>query len=157
MAVLADAAVMTEFVPGPGQDLTDVNFQAEMADIVFGCVYDPDADPPAVVIGVAPIIVATRGPANQDRQARIRYFVSLIARDRTIVNKSDFEVGVGFPENRSRVVLREDDPPVSIDIPLGNPQDATSYEVLVGFQLSPDQLELNRRRRSAGRSPSGPN
>jgi hypothetical protein len=56
---------------------------------------------------------------------------------------------VEFPGNLTRVALRDDDPPVTVDIPLPAGRAATDYQILVGFQLSPDELEYNRRRQNS--------
>jgi hypothetical protein len=149
VAVLSDAAALTRFADGAGQDLVDVDFQVEVSDILSGCKYvTTEGKEPVIVVAMAPVLVAIRGPANRDRAAQFEYFVSVIDADRTVLNKQIFAVSVNFPGNLTRVTLSDNDPPVTVDIPLAAGRAATDYQILVGFQLSPDQLEYNRRRQS---------
>ena len=56
-----------------------------------------------------------------------------------------------FAANRARVIVRDDDPPISIDIPLPYKAAEYEYEVLVGFQLTPEELAYNQRWQGLGR------
>ena len=98
---------------------------------------------------MAPVMVAIRGPANHDREAQFDYFVSVVDSERDVLNKQIFGVTVKFPGNLTRVSLTDNDPPVTVDIPLAAGRDATDYQIFVGFQLTPDELEYNRRRRNS--------
>ena len=75
-----------------------------------------------LVIAVAPTFVATRGPANESGKADFEYFVSVVGAGKEILNQQRFPVSIAFPGNRTRVEVRQDDPPVSIDIPLQDEQ-----------------------------------
>jgi hypothetical protein len=152
VSVLGDAANLTRFAEGAGQDLVDVDYQVEVTDVHSGCQYvNNEADEQVVVVATAPVMVAIRGPANSDRVARFDYFVSVIDSKRSVLNKQIFSMLVEFPGNLTRVALRDDDPPVTVDIPLAAGGAAGDYQILVGLQLTPDELEYNRRRRSGPR------
>jgi len=148
VSVLGDAARLTRFAEGPGRDLTDVAYEAEMTNVFSGCehVVDDDSGQTVVVIAVAPVVSAVRGPANRDHEARFDYFVTVVGPDNAILNKETFGLTVQFPGNRTRVRFRDDDPPVTIDLPLSGDVSATGYRLFVGFQLTPDELGYNRRR-----------
>ncbi len=149
ISVLSDAAALTRFAGGAGQDLVDVDYQVEITDVLSGCQYEEnESEEQVVVVAMAPVMVAIRGPANRDRVARFDYFVSVINSERSVLNKQAFSMLVEFPGNLTRVALRDDDPPVTIDIPLATDRAATDYEILVGLQLTPDELEYNRRRQN---------
>jgi hypothetical protein len=152
LSVLSDAAELTRFAAGAGQDLVDVDFQVEISDLLAGCQYvEPESgkDKQVIVVAMAPVMVAIRGPANRDREAQFDYFVSVVDSERDVLNKQNFGVTVKFPGNLTRVSLKDDDPPVTVDIPLAADRDATDYQILVGLQLTPDELEYNRRRRNS--------
>ncbi len=151
IAILADAAGLVRFAPGGGQDLTDVDHEAEIIDFAYGCRYegDPDDFDRVLLVGVAPVIEAVRGPANTDRQASFEYFVTLTDGGRRVVNKQTFGVALTFPGNQTRVTLRDDEPPITITIPAGAGTSPFDYRIFVGFQLTPAELEFNRRRRGA--------
>jgi len=152
VSVLGDAANLTRFAEGAGQDLVDVDYQVEVTDIHAGCQFvKNETDEQVVVVAMAPVMVAIRGPANRDRVARFDYFVSVIDSKRSVLNKKIFSMLVEFPGNLTRVALRDDDPPVTVDIPLAAGSAATDYQIFVGLQLTPDELEYNLRRRSTPR------
>lgn len=143
---------MTSFVPGRGTDLLDINFQAEISDLLSGCKIERAGKPGATMaVALAPILVVSRGAANGDGRADFSYFVSVIDGNDRIVNKQDFAVGVTFEGNRNTVVVREDESPISVDIPLNPGVNPLDYEIIVGLQLTQSQLEYNRDRRAAVR------
>jgi len=150
--VLADAATLTAFVPGRGTDVLDVDYEVEIADLLSGCKVDrSDKKNPILPLAVAPIFVVGRGAANPDGTATFAFFVSVVDRANEIVNKVDFPIALKFDGNRNRVVIREDDPPVSVNIPLVGTADPFDYEVVVGMQLTQQQLDFNQARRAGGR------
>lgn len=150
ISALSEAATLTKFAAGPGRDLTDVDYEAKIVDIRYGCTFtENENDTPILAVAVAPVFEANRGPANSDRQARIRYFVAIADPQRTILNKKTFDLQVAFPGNRSRVTVSPDDPPVTIDIPPVAGRSGPDYHVFVGLQLTPAELEFNRRRQGA--------
>lgn len=150
--VLADAATLTAFVPGRGTDILDVDYEVDIADILSGCEVDrSDRNNPFLTVAVAPVLVVGRGAANQTGTASFSYFVSVVREGNQIANKMTFPVDVAFEGNRNRVVLREDDPPISVNIPLAGGANPFADEVIVGLQLSPDQLEYNQQRRAGVR------
>lgn len=140
--------MLTKFAAGTGRDLTDVDHEIRVVDIRYGCQYTEDDDKnPVLAVAVAPVFEADRGPANTNRQARFTYFVAIADPQRTILNKQAFDLQVDFPGNRSRVTVSPDDPPVTVDIPPVPGRSGPDYHVFVGLQLTPDELEYNRRRR----------
>jgi hypothetical protein len=148
VSVISEAASLTRFAAGRGRDLVDVDFRAELTDLRSGCIYAKEQDGASkLVVAVAPVIVAARGPANEDRKADFQYFVSVVGADADILNKQLFPVSVVFPGNSTRVDIVQDDPPVSIDLPIAA-EGERYYEILLGLQLGEDELLYNRR--SAG-------
>ncbi len=146
VSVLSEAAALTRFAPGRGTDLVDVDMHAEIADIRSACVFAKEKNGVSkLVVAVAPSIIAARGPANESRKADFQYFVSVVGADRTILNKQLFPVNISFPGNNTRVEIFQDDPPVSIDLPLGADEDAR-YQILLGLQMSEAELRYNRQR-----------
>jgi hypothetical protein len=146
VSVLSEAATLTRFAAGRGRDLVDVDFRAEIADIRSGCVYAKEEQGASkLVVAVAPVLIAARGPANEDRKVDFQYFVSVVGTDRSILNKQLFPVSIVFPGNNTRVETVQDDPPVSVDLPL-SAEGADRYDILLGLQLSEDELRYNRQR-----------
>jgi hypothetical protein len=151
-AVLNDAATMTRFAPGGGRDPLDIDFDVEIADLASGCQFEKKGKNfDRLVVAVAPVFVTTRGPANASRKVEYVYFVSLIGPDGDILSRQSFPVAVAFSGNQRQLTQRDDDPPVTIDIPLTRAEDAVNYEVLLGLQLTEDELQYNRQRIGARR------
>jgi hypothetical protein len=145
VAVLKDAATLTQFAAPSGRDMLDVDFQAEITDSPSRCRLTKGDKGPVVVVETTPVFVASRGPANKTRAAKFRYFVSVVGADGTILTKQEFDVAVAFEGNRRRTVHSEEDPAVTVDLPLADPRQAGTYEILLGFQLTQEQLDYNRR------------
>lgn len=139
-AILRDAGELTRFAPGPGRDLLDVAFTVETPDLAAAC----ERRKGATQVAVAPVFVVSRGPSNPEGLAAFSYFVSVVGPDQSILNKQEFPVTVTFTPVRSRITQREDDPPVIVELPPGAPVDR--FQVLVGLQLTPEELEHNMRR-----------
>ncbi|MFO1118844.1 MAG: hypothetical protein U1E38_01475 [Rhodospirillales bacterium] len=151
VAVLTEAGALTRFQPGPGRDILDIDFQGNIGDIISSCEF-PDAKDGGrrVNVQLAPVFVFTRGAANRDPKIDFTYFVSVV-RDETILMKEEFAAQTQFAPNRGRVVVRDDDPSISIEIPLPFKAAEYEYEVLVGFQLSAEELAYNQRWQGLGR------
>jgi hypothetical protein len=150
VAALSEAVSLTRFAPGSGRDILDIDFQGEVTDLVAQCDFTDAKDARRVAVQLAPVFTLDRGAANTDRKAEFTYFVSVV-RNEAILSKQLFEVASTFPANRSRIVVQDDDPPVMIDIPLPYRAAEHEYEILVGFQLSPDELQYNQATRGIGR------
>jgi hypothetical protein len=150
VGLVGDAMTITRFLPRRGEDQTDVDFTAELTDLDSQCtiVGGRDQDQ-TVVVTITPAITAVRGPANAERKATIDYLVSVTDQDQNILSAQRFPVSVEFVGNRSRVTVIDNDPPVTVAIPLSQGRSADDYQIFVAFQLAPQELEYNRRTQSA--------
>ena len=84
-----------------------------------------------------------RGPAMRGRTETVPFFVAVVEGQR-ILDKQVYRVAATFPANTDRVRITSD--PVSLSLPIEPGRTGASYEVLVGFQLTPAELAMNRRR-----------
>ena len=150
VAVLSEAGSLTRYVRSSGTDILDIDFQGEIADLDAQCEYPDKKATRQVLVQLAPVFVLSRGAANTDRKADFTYFVSVV-RNEEILSKQLFEVSSEFADNRSRVVLKDDNPPIAVDIPLPYRAAEYEYEVLVGFQLTQEELQRNQASRGSGR------
>ena len=141
VVVLSEAAEMVEFLPGPGRDLTDVLYVGEVVGMSSTCDYDDDGYVDSEVllaIGLA------RGPAAEGNIGRFTYFVAITDPNNKIIAKQVFPVEVEYPGFGPRVVVEEE---IRQRIYYAPNPDAGFYRVLIGFQLSQDQLDFLRRSR----------
>ena len=137
VGILSEAAKVTLFRPGSGSGPSDVVAHAVVGDYRGSCTYDESG----VTIDVSLALVAERGPAMTDAQIPLTYFAALSRPDNSISAKQVFPTAIDFPGAAPRAGSRED---IQLHIPLPKGQDARTYRVLVGFQLTPDQLNYNR-------------
>lgn len=141
VGVLADAAHLTTFRDGGGRDLTDVVFEADFGRIAGDCVYRKRNT--NVTVEMKLVITAKRGPADRARVADIGYFVAIVDQQSNVLARQEFRSTVEFPGDQSQVNVLEE---LEQIIPLKKDQPGSDYDVLVGFKLSPEQLQRNRAR-----------
>ena len=139
VAILRDAADLTRY-RGAGRDLTDAVLDGRITGLNGSCKRD-GAD--TVVTTVQVGIELTRGPAAPGREATLAYFVAVLDGER-ILDKQVFQLRAAFPPNTDRLRLSGDD--VELRLPVTPKKTAAAYRIQVGFQLSPLELEVNRKR-----------
>lgn len=137
VAVLREASEATQFRQGGGRDLTDVVSRAAVLDFRGGC--RPGEG--QVEVDFQLVLAAERGPAFDGRDAGYQYFVAVTDPDGQVLAKQVFDATLRFEEGQSRVGSVED---LHQRIPVAQGRRAQDYQVLVGFQLTPEQLEFNR-------------
>lgn len=120
----------------------DVLVETRITNTYGDCEYT-QAD---VTVDVDVEFTALRGPAAWlEKDFPATYFVAVADSQNRILDKATFTVTVPVPKLGivPREQIRE---PLEQVIPLANPRDGASYKILIGFQLTPEQLEVNRRR-----------
>ena len=140
VAVLAAGERLVLFKSGPGRDLTDVVVEARVSDLTSVCGYDDGR----VEVETSFDIVSTRGPTAETGDAAVPFFAAVMDPDGRVIAKETFESRAEFPTGRRKVAVRET---VTQRIPLSRPDRGQHYQVLIGFQLTPEQLEYNEARR----------
>ena len=145
--VIADAANLVRFRDGPGRDLIDVDFETEIIRVQLACTSNIDRKTRVGTLDVEVFVSfrAQRGPANRSRKGRFDYFISVVGRDNRILYREAFAINVGFPGNKTRLLLRSE--PVTLEIPITPKRASRSFRIFAGLELSRDELEFNRRRR----------
>ncbi len=142
VVIVDDIAQVTKFLDGPGRDLTDVVLEARIAGFDGSCVTDLDSgDAGEVEVDLLLVVEATRGPANADRRGRYDFFVAIAKSEGDILAKRVFPGEVVFEGNRTRVATEEE---LTQLIPLQPGTDGSDYDILVGFQLTADELTYAR-------------
>lgn len=137
VGVPREAAMLTRFRPGQGRDLTDVIFEARVQDVKIACTYDSEG----ANINLTVMLRVDRGPAAQERSATVPYFVAIADPQQRVLAKRVFTKALAFPPNINRVSDSDDSEEV---IPLPRGKSAQRYAVVVGMQLTPEELEYNR-------------
>jgi len=137
--ILSDASHLTKYRAGSGRDLTDVELEAEIVGFKGGCSYDEKGGEVILQLGFE----VKRGPAAKTRDFQLDYFIAIPKFFPDPAAKAVFTVPVKFPEGMD--VARTTDEEVSLRIPVKTKQIINEYEIYLGFQVTPEELELNRR------------
>lgn len=141
VAVLADASHLTVYRDGPGRDLTDVQFEADLGRISGECIYNRRST--NVKVDMKLVVSALRGPADRNRVASYAYFVAIVDNKGSVLARQEFTSQVQFPGDQSRVATLEE---LEQTIPIEKNQPGSDFDVYVGFKLTPEQVERNRKR-----------
>jgi hypothetical protein len=142
---LVDSASLSAFqgtAPGAAAPL----YRVDITKVYLACEYSPDRG--EIVSRIVIDFAASRSEGGGAAQYTVPYFIATSADGTTIVDKKMFAVQVAFEPGQlnTKNSERQED---FITKPTGDKK-STDYELLVGLQLTKDQLDYNRR---AGRYP----
>lgn len=143
ITVLADGADLTRFQPGAGQDLAAMTADARLIGFQARCDYTRRRE--AVSVSVSAIFDVERGPAaGSMRQTNLPWFIAVTDLDDTqVIDRREYVTPVTFESNVNRV--RVQSRPVSFSFP-AEERLVENHNLRLSFQLTPDELALNRRR-----------
>ncbi len=136
VAILSDASKLTLFREGPGRDITDIIYELEVAGYVGDCALKDKTSHVELVL--RPMFDISRGPAAFDGKGEIRYFIAIADRAKEI-----FTAKFKFESDKPRIRHVDDD--IILDIPIRSGDTPYNTTVYIGLQLTPDQLEYNRK------------
>lgn len=141
MGVLYENARLVQFSQPGVERYANVAFTGEMQGIRGLCRYVGD-DP--ITMSIELEMAFGRGPAGASEERRqYRYWVAVARRGRAPIEKEYFDVDVRFPGGQNVVTHTEEIR--SIVIPRANGEvSGENFEILVGFDLTPEQLQFNR-------------
>ncbi|HJS79983.1 MAG TPA: hypothetical protein VJ748_05120 [Vitreimonas sp.] len=140
MGVLYDNARVVDFAAPNQERYANIEYTGEMQGIQGLCRY-VDADPITMSIDIN--MAFGRGPAATSDRQTYRYWVAVTRRGVAPIEKAYFDVDVRFP--RDEVVVTHTERIERIVIPRATPDlSGENFEILVGFELTPEQLQFNR-------------
>ncbi len=120
----------------------NIGFTGEILGVSALCRYtDEDSTPINTVLEMR--MAFGRGPAASSESRTYQYFVAVTRRDSAVISKETFSIPVTFRPGETRVeVVQTFD---GLMIPRATPTTSGgNFEILVGFELTDDQLEYNR-------------
>ncbi|MFC7737804.1 hypothetical protein ACFQX4_18665 [Roseomonas sp. GCM10028921] len=142
VALLAEAVDLTRYHPGAAPDIGTMEVDARLTGFQARCDYAPrDA---GLDVTLAVQVAAERGPAAAGRVIELPYLIAVTdeGEDR-VLNRGTDTLRVTFTDNERRTAVQGEE--MMVRIP-GDPRRAAEKAVLIGFQLTPEQLAQNRRR-----------
>ncbi len=110
---------------------------ATMEKIEGQCEYDDDG----VEILFDLKMSAKKGPRLGGDQIGFPYFISIVSPQGEVLDKKLMSQSFVFEEGAKEMEKTE---PLRIFLPLDEGEDASTYRVLLGFQLTPEQIEAVR-------------
>jgi hypothetical protein len=144
IAILADGADLTRYREGAGRDLTAMVVDARVTGFEARCDF-AGSDRGVLDVRIVPRFEAERGPAATARSVDLPWFVALsTADDSDVLARIAGTTRIAFAANVPRG--QGAGQPVLLSMPLTGGRRATDYVVRVSFQLTPEELALNRQR-----------
>ncbi|GAA0607368.1 hypothetical protein GCM10009416_50400 [Craurococcus roseus] len=141
--ILSDGADLTRWRPGPVQDLTTLVFDARLTGLNGSC--RPGRRDRSLEVTLTPSFVVERGPAGGDaRVAELPWFVAVVGPGDEILQRQSFVERLAFNRGETRATGAAE--PVRLSLPVGEERRATDYRILVSFELTPEDVAVNRRR-----------
>ena len=137
-AVLVPALSDLTRFNGAGRDLTDMMLQARIVQVNGQC---SPGSAGTLAASVSISIAIQRGPGMKGREADVPVFVA-VSRGDDVLDKQMLPVRVVFPPNVDRVTLTSK--PIDLSLPVNDGVNGPSYRVIAGFQLSSEEMEINR-------------
>lgn len=141
---LADASTITVFRDGPGRDITDIEYKAQLLDVQGGCEYIFDEN--RMTMWFQAIFDIEPGPTTTSETFDIPYFIAITKKGNIVIEqegfKESFVATVPVPETRASFRYR--DGIVDVEMPLTDDINGRNIEIIFGFQLTEEQLRYNR-------------
>lgn len=140
--ILADGADLTRYRPGPVQDLTTLEYDARLVGLNGSCT--PGRGNRSIDLSLTASFSVERGAAARGRVVDLPWFVAVLGPDGQVLDKQVFVERVSFGRNETRTTGTSD--PVTLSLPVGEERRVQDYRIFVSFELTPEELALNRRR-----------
>lgn len=140
VTVVPSAENITIFREGPGRDLVDVTFEGSIEPVSGECEYQDDES--LVVTEMVMRINATKGPAASSQAQEFPFFIAISDWNRRILSKKVFKSPVEVPEGKRRGTVQEE---IVHRIPVISGRSGADYTILIGFQLTREQLQYNQK------------
>ena len=134
-----DAARYVKFADGSGELYSDIAFTGEITDVRIYCRYTDDI-PLAAEIEID--FAYGKGPRADGDSHTYPYFVAVTRRNGKVLAKETFTSQAEF---RGKPLTAKSELVNRISIPRADGSiSGVNFEVVVGFELTPEQLEFNR-------------
>jgi hypothetical protein len=138
VVVLGDAATVTEFTPGATQTPENKIYSARIANTSAQC----ETERGLITANVALDIRISAGTAPAPGPMQLNYFLAATEIDQRVTGKVVRAINVvlppGVPELQAQTTIE------GVQIPIEQGRTNRNYEIIVGFQLTPEQVQYNR-------------
>ncbi|MDJ0895144.1 MAG: hypothetical protein QNJ92_08395 [Alphaproteobacteria bacterium] len=143
ISAVNDARDVVVFTPGERKIQKNVVYAGLILDAELSC----DAEGETLQVSGEVEIMLEVGDANTDREVSAPFFIAITDLDSgKILSRRQFEAEYKFGRRSDTKVTQYFEEALDLSVP-GAP---TRTQALIGFQLTREQLEFNRRRRGTG-------
>jgi hypothetical protein len=140
--IVSDLSRVVKFGNGPGRDLSDVVYSARIDDVKSNCTYDGTG----VTVEMTVSLLGERGRAGLALPTSdVSYFVAIIDRAQNIIAKRVFTSTFTFPDKGLASINDE----FVQRIPLAPTAPGSDHTVILGFQLSREEIDFNDKNRGS--------
>jgi len=139
-AILDDAGELVRFASTPPAGPGDVSFRTKMKYISGLC----EVDEKSIDMELSTKMEALRGPANTGSEAKFVYFVAILDSDKTVLSRTKFPMIARFQKRETKLDFSEN---LTVTIPRKPNTLPKDYIVYLGFEMTPDELAYNRKRK----------
>jgi hypothetical protein len=138
--ILVPTASLTTFKPTMHDDPAGIVYTVSVDSVKTDCDFDPDNGTTDSSLEIT--FHATRPPSTDESSFKAPYYVAVSQAGR-ILTKKDFWVNFTFPAGSATTTFT--DTVASTFVTLMNGKKPYDYEILVGMQLTHDQLDYNNK------------
>jgi hypothetical protein len=139
--IAPDLDALTVMRPGGGTSPADIRLGVKLFSAKSSCTGDKSG----VATNTDLLFVAARNDPDL-KQSQFTYFVAIADAQQNILAKQDFTLQLEFAPKQNQMRISE---AIKENLPLRNAAAAQNYTIVVGLQLSPEEVELNRKRNQA--------
>ena len=111
----------------------------KLIKVVGDCAYTDDGIDVKFELDMA----AQRGPRLGGEHTSLPYFIAVLDPQQNILTKNTLSADFDLPDNR-KIVEHTDNLHISIPLAKDKKRFGSNYQILIGFQLSQEQLDANR-------------
>ena len=138
-AIISDASRLVQYGSGSAGASQAVALEARITRIGGECVYPKDKS--SVTVAMTLTIEARRGTEAAAATAPLGYFVAIVDADQRVIGRAEFAAPLEFKSGQRQIAMVEE---LEQRIPLPAGKAAASFDVLVGFLLTPEQVNQAR-------------
>jgi hypothetical protein len=141
--VIQDASYLTRFA-GASEDLTDISFEAKLANADSVCFYVADSDTGQDTIRseIKIQFAASRGPKNAESFAKFDYWIKVTGPGGAQMQRQQLDVEIPFTAAKVQNAAGDE---VDVLIPLKQGETGEFYRIWLHLDLSEKELAFNRR------------
>lgn len=136
--LLDGAERTTSYAPGSDRSPAALRYLAVLTHLRSACRYGDQG----VDVDLAVDLIAQSGPAATGEPAELTYFVATIGPERQILSKQLFDSEVVFAKGEDLAGVAEQ---LTLRLPAVTPEQASTYGLYLGFQLTDAELEQRLR------------